>query len=104
MSTTMATNKTSMSTDMATNKTSMSTNMGHSMTTMSTMMTIIGHLSDVALMVVSVVVDTLEATIGEVDRVMALTVASTIAALPLIEAGPGVAIGNIVLEGVGDPL
>ena len=101
----MTTISTTISTTMSTNDTTMSTTMSTDMChSMATMMTIIGHLSNISLKIISVVVDTLETTIREVDRVVALAVTSTITALALIEAGTGVAISNIVLEGVWDDL
>ena len=75
-----------------------------SIATMPKNMTIKGHLSDITFKVIGVVTDTLDTTIGEVDRVLALAVASTITGLSLIKAGSREAISNIVLEGVWDLL
>jgi len=65
---------------------------------------IIGDLSDVTAVGVGVVVDVLGPAVGEVDRVGALGVTGTVAALSGVEVGSRVVVSHSVVVGVGGDL
>merc|ERR550532_1702585 len=60
---------------------------------------VIGHIGDIAIVAVGVVVDMLDPAIGKSDRVGSLSVASTVRGLRGLEVGLGVVISHSV--GVG---
>merc|ERR1711942_511079 len=62
--------------------------------------TIIGHISNIAIVGVRVVVDMLDPAVRESHRVGSLSIASSITGLSSIEVGVGVVIGNSVVVGV----
>merc|ERR1719350_476934 len=64
----------------------------------------VGNLSDVAVDVVGMVVDGLDAAVGEVDRVGSLNNTSAVVGLRLGEGGSGVLVSDTVVEGVGGDL
>ena len=61
----------------------------------------VGHLSNVAGVVVSVVVDGLDPAVGEVDRVGSLNHTGAIVGLGLAEGSLGVVVSDSVVVGVG---
>jgi hypothetical protein len=65
---------------------------------------VIAHFSHVALDVVGVVVDVLDAAVGQVDGVGALPHACAVVRLTVVEARAGVFICHSVLEAVGRDL
>jgi len=65
---------------------------------------VIGHLSDVAVNVVGVVVDSLGAAVRKVDLVGSLNDTGAIVRLSSIEVGVGVVISDSVVVGVGGNL
>jgi len=64
----------------------------------------VGHLGDVAVNVVGVVGDSLDAAVGEVDRVGSGHNTGAVVGLGLAESSLGVVIGNTVVVGVGGDL
>ena len=65
---------------------------------------IIGHISNIAIIAISVIVDMLDPAIGKSHGVRSLSIAGTVRALRLLEVGLGVVIGHGVGEGVGGGL
>ena len=65
---------------------------------------VVGDLGDVSVDRVRVVVHVLDPTVGESNRVRALSVAGTIAALASVEVGVGVVVSDGVVVGVGGDL
>ena len=64
----------------------------------------VGDLSNVAIVVVGVVVDSLDSAIGKVDRVRSLHNTGAIVGLALAEGGTGVLVSNTVVVRVGGDL
>ena len=62
---------------------------------------VIGHIGDIAIVAVGVVVDMLDPAIGKSDRVGSLSVASTVRGLRGLEVGLGVVISHSIGVGVG---
>merc|ERR1711874_686268 len=65
---------------------------------------VIGDLGDVASGVVGVVVHVLDAAVGKVDRVGAVSHTGAVVRLSLLESGAGVVVVDTVLVGVGGHL
>merc|ERR1719507_973978 len=65
---------------------------------------IVGDLGDVAVDGVRVVVHVLDPAVGKGNRVRALSVAGTVAALASVEVGVGVVVSDGVVVGVGGDL
>merc|ERR1719464_1311617 len=65
---------------------------------------IVGDLSDVSINVVSVVVDVLNPSIGQVDRVVSLPGSGAVVSLGSIKAGSRVVVSYGILVGVGGDL
>ena len=65
---------------------------------------VIGHIGDIAIVAVGVVVDMLDPAIGKSDRVGSLSVASTVRGLRGLEVGLGVVISHSIGVGVGGGL
>ena len=64
-------------------------------------LSLIGHISDIAIIVIGVVLDMLDPAIGKSDRVGSLSVASTVRGLRGLEVGLGVVISHSIGVGVG---
>merc|ERR550532_2418533 len=62
---------------------------------------LVGHLGDVTVDGVGVVVDMLRPAIGQVDRVGTLGIARTVIRLGSLEIGCGVVVGNCIVVSVG---
>ena len=67
-------------------------------------LSLIGHISDIAIIVIGVVLDMLDPAIGKSDRVGSLSVASTVRGLRGLEVGLGVVISHSIGVGVGGGL
>ena len=67
-------------------------------------LSLVGHISNIAIIVVGVVLDVLDPAVGKVDRVLAINNTGTIIVLSLVEGSSGVVIGNSVGVGVGGNL
>ena len=67
-------------------------------------LSVVGDLSNVAVVVVDVVVDVLDPAVGKSNGVRALTLAGAVIGLSSVEVGVGVVIGDSVLVGVGGDL
>merc|ERR1711971_532492 len=65
---------------------------------------IVGDVSDVSINVASVVVDVLDPSVGQVDRVVSLPGSGAIVSLGSIKAGSRVVISHGILVGVGGDL
>merc|ERR1719464_1931934 len=65
---------------------------------------VVGDLSDVSINVVSVVVDVLDPSVGQVDRVVSLPGCGAIVSLGSVKAGSRVVVSNGILVGVGGDL
>merc|ERR1712098_203874 len=66
--------------------------------------TVVGHISNIAINIVGVVVDSLDAAVREVDRVGAIHNTSAIVRLRLAEGSTRVLISNSIVVGVGGDL
>ena len=66
--------------------------------------TIVGHISNIAINIIGVVVDSLDAAVREVDRVGAIHNTSAIVRLRLAEGSTRVLISNSIVVGVGGDL
>ena len=66
--------------------------------------TIVGHISNIAINIIGVVVDSLDAAVREVDRVGAINQTSAIIGLRLAEGSTRVLISNSIVVGVGGDL
>ena len=67
-------------------------------------LSLVGHISNIAIIVVGVVLDVLDPAVGKVDRVLAINNTGTIIVLSLVEGSSGVVIGNSIGVGVGGNL
>ena len=67
-------------------------------------LTVVGDLGDVAFGIVGSVVDVLDATVRQVDRVVALPGSSAVVSLGSVEAGSRVVVSNCILVLVGGDL
>merc|ERR1719232_2201671 len=67
-------------------------------------LSLIGHISNIAIIVVGMVLDMLDPAVRKVDRVLAINNTSTIVVLSLLEGSSGVVISNSVCVGVGRDL
>ena len=65
---------------------------------------VVGDLGDVAFSIVGSVVDVLDATVRQVDRVVALPGSSAVVSLGSVEAGSRVVVSNCILVLVGGDL
>ena len=65
---------------------------------------VVGDLSDVSINVVSVVVDVLDPSVGQVDRVVSLPGSGAVVSLGSIKAGSRVVVSHGILVGVGGDL
>merc|ERR1740137_127807 len=63
--------------------------------------TIIGNISNISIIIIGMVVDMLDTSIGKVDRVGALNNTSTIIGLSLVEGSTRVVVSNSIGVGVG---
>merc|ERR1712152_109396 len=61
----------------------------------------VGHIRDKAIVVISLVVDGLDAAIRKIDRVRSLDIASSIIGLSLVEGSTRVVISNSIVVAVG---
>merc|ERR1719292_103517 len=77
---------------------------GNSMGHRSSSNTRVGHISNIAINVIGVVVDSLDAAVREVDRVGAIHNTSAIIGLRLAEGSTRVLISNSIVVGVGGDL
>merc|ERR1711892_678096 len=66
--------------------------------------TVISHISNISIIVIGMVVDSLDAAIGKIDRVRALDNTGTIIGLSLVEGSTRVVISNSIGVGVGRDL
>jgi len=67
-------------------------------------LSLIGHISNIAIIVVGVVLDVLNPAVRKVDRVLAINNTGAIVVLSLLESSSRVVIGNSVGVGVGRDL
>jgi len=67
-------------------------------------LSLVGHISNKAIIVVGMVLDVLDPAVGKVDRVLAINNTGTIVVLSLVEGSSGVVIGNGIGVGVGGDL
>jgi len=67
-------------------------------------LSLIGHIGNIAVIVVGVVLDVLDPAVGKVDGVLAIDNTGTVVVLSLLEGSSGVVIGNSVGVGVGGDL
>ena len=67
-------------------------------------LSLVGHISNIAIIVVGVVLDVLDPAVGKVDRVLAINNTGTIVVLSLVEGSSRVVISNGVGVGVGGDL
>merc|ERR1711892_1408563 len=66
--------------------------------------TVISHISNISIIVIGMVVDSLDAAIGKIDRVRALDNTGTIIGLSLVEGSTRVVISNSIGVRVGRDL
>jgi len=67
-------------------------------------LSLIGHISNIAIIVVGMVLDVLDPAVRKVDRVLAINNTGAIIVLSLLEGSSGVVISNSVCVGVGRDL
>merc|ERR1719232_1417040 len=67
-------------------------------------LSLIGHISNIAIIVVGMVLDMLDPAVRKVDRVLAINNTGTIVVLSLLEGSSGVVISNSICVGVGRDL
>jgi len=67
-------------------------------------LSLIGHIGNIAVIVVGVVLDVLDPAVGKVDGVLAIDNTGTVVVLSLLEGSSGVVISNSVGVGVGGDL
>jgi len=67
-------------------------------------LSLVGHISNIAIIVVGVVLDVLDPAVRKVDRVLAINNTGTVVVLSLVEGSSGVVISNGIGVGVGGDL
>jgi len=67
-------------------------------------LSLVGHISNIAIIVVGMVLDVLDPAVRKVDRVLAINNTGAIIVLSLLEGSSGVVISNSVCVGVGRDL
>jgi len=67
-------------------------------------LSLIGHISNIAIIVVGMVLDVLDPAVRKVDRVLAINNTGAIIVLSLLEGSSGVVISNSICVGVGRDL